>query len=317
MRRAGPALILLIGVLALIIDFFPGLRLPDFTGAEGGSRVVETKLGLDLKGGLRVEYQALPKDGVAPTHEALGVIKDIIERRVNTTGVSEPVVVVQGDDRVVIELPGISDVDSVRRLVGQTGRLDFVPLGTTPGHGRPGPRPEAVPAALQRRPARVGGGRARPAGRRPDGRLRAQGRRAQSGAQLFANYTADHVGQYFAIVLDGAVISAPVIKNAIPNGQVQISAGGIGGFPAKEANSLVTVLKFGSLPFPIKELSSEQISATLGEQFLNQSLLAGFIGIALVITFMLLYYRLPGLVALVRADLLHDRGPRDLPARSR
>jgi preprotein translocase subunit SecD len=296
MRRAGPALILLIGVFALIIDFFPGLRLPDFAGG-GAPRVVETKLGLDLKGGLRVEYQALPKNGVAPTREALGVIKDIIERRVNTTGVSEPVVVVQGDDRVVIELPGISDVDSVRRLVGQVGLLDFVPLGTTQ-------MTDGQPVDLKEFPPLFSGDQLESAavGRDQQGGgltvtfvLKNDG--PQSGAQLFAKYTAEHVGQYFAIVLDGSVISAPVIRNSIPNGQVEISAGNIGGFPAKEANSLVTVLKFGSLPFPIKELSSEQISATLGEQFLNQSLLAGFIGIALVITFMLLYYRLPGLVA--------------------
>jgi preprotein translocase subunit SecD len=296
MRRAGPALILLIGVFALIIDFFPGLRLPDFAGG-GAPRVVETKLGLDLKGGLRVEYQAQPKDGVAPTREGLNVEKDIIERRVNTTGVSEPVVVVQGDDRIVIELPGISDVDSVRRLVGQTGVLDFVPLGTTQ-------MTDGQPVDLKEFPPLFSGDQLESAavGRDQQGGgltvtfvLKNDG--PQSGAQLFAKYTAEHVGQYFAIVLDGTVISAPVIRNSIPNGQVEISAGNIGGFPAKEANSLVTVLKFGSLPFSIKELSSEQISATLGEQFLNQSLLAGFIGIALVITFMLLYYRLPGLVA--------------------
>jgi preprotein translocase subunit SecD len=290
-------LILLIGVLALIIDFFPRLSLPDFTATDGSVRPVETKLGLDLKGGLRVEYQALPKDGVQPTREALGVIKDIIERRVNTTGVSEPVVVVQGSDRVVIELPGISDVDAVRRLVGQTGRLDFVPLGTTQAT-------QGQVLDLKQYPPLFSGDQLESAavGRDPNGGgltvtfvLKNDG--AQSGGQLFAKYTAEHINQYFAIVLDGSVISAPVIKNAIPNGQVEISAGNIGGFPAKEANNLVTVLKFGSLPFPIRELSSEQISATLGEQFLTQSLLAGFIGVGLVITFMLLYYRLPGVVA--------------------
>jgi len=292
MRRAGPALILLIGILALIIDFFPGLRLPDFTNPDGGTRLVETKLGLDLKGGLRVEYQALPKDGVQPSREALGVIKDIIERRVNTTGVSEPVVLVQGSDRVVIELPGISDVDAVRRLVGQTGRLDFVPLGTTQmTDGQAIDLKEFPPlfSGDQLESAAVGQDQTRG--------LTVTFVLKSDGAQKFADYTRSHVRQYFAIVLDGTVISAPVINEAIPNGQVQISAGNIGGFPAKEANSLVTVLKFGSLPFPIKELSSEQISATLGEQFLNQSLVAGFIGVALVITFMLLYYRLPGLVA--------------------
>ncbi len=117
------------------------------------------------------------------------------------------------------------------------------------------------------------------------------------GAKLFGDYTGAHVGDYFAITLDGTVISAPVIRNAIPNGQVQIESGGIGGFPAKEANSLVTVLKFGSLPFPITELSSEQISATLGDKFLSQSVLAGFLGIAMVIIFMVIYYRAIGLVA--------------------
>jgi protein-export membrane protein SecD len=296
MRRAGPLLIVLIGVLALVIDFFPNLKIPDLTSPDGSWRSVETKLGLDLEGGLRVEYQALPKDGVQPTQEALGVIKDIIERRVNTTGVSEPVVVVQGSDRVVIELPGISDVDSVRRLVGQTGKLDFVPLGQTQAT-------EGQVLDLEQYPPLFSGDQLESAAIGQDQTqgltvtfvLRNNG--PESGAQLFANYTREHVGEYFAIALDGSVISAPVINEAIPNGQVQISSGGIGGFPAKEANSLVTVLKFGSLPFPIQELSSEQISATLGEQFLNQSLLAGFVGIALVIMFMLLYYRLPGVVA--------------------
>jgi preprotein translocase subunit SecD len=297
MRRAGPVLIVLIGVLSLIVVFFPGLRLPDIGATDGAWRTIETKLGLDLEGGLRVEYQALPKDGVNPTPEAMGVIKDIIERRVNTTGVSEPVVVVQGSDRVVIELPGITDVDSVRRLVGQTGQLDFVPLGSTQ-------MAEGQTVDLEQFPPLFGGDQVSSAAIGQDQQtggltvnfvLKDEG--PQSGARLFADYTANHVGEYFAIVLDGAVISAPVINQSIPNGQVQISAGSIGGFPAKEANSLVTVLKFGSLPFPIQELSSEQISATLGEQFLNQSLLAGAIGIGLVIAFMLLYYRLPGLVA--------------------
>ncbi len=296
MRRAGPILILLIGVVALLIDFFPNLKLPDSTAADGAWRTVETKLGLDLEGGLRVEYQALPKDNVQPSIEALGVIKDIIERRVNTTGVSEPVVVVQGTDRVVIELPGATDVDSVRRLVGQTGKLDFVPLGTTTAA-------KGQVLDLTTNPPLFSGDQIQSAAIGQDQRgglsvdfvLKNDG--PTSGAQLFAKHTAENIGQFFAVTLDGTVITAPSIESAIPNGQVQITAGGIGGFPAQEANEIVTVLKFGSLPFPIKELSSEQISATLGEQFLNQSLLAGFIGISLVITFMLLYYRLPGLVA--------------------
>jgi protein-export membrane protein SecD len=294
MRRAGPILILIIGIAALIIDFFPGLKLPDSTAPDGAWRPVETKLGLDLKGGLRVEYRALPKDGQSPSPAAMSVIKGIIERRVNTTGVSEPVVVVQGSDRVVIELPGITDVDSVRRLVGQTGRLDFVPLGSqTATEG------QVLDLSPSGTPPLFSGDQIASAaiGTDQQNALAVDFVLKEQGAKLFADYTAQHIGDYFAITLDGSVISAPVIQASIPNGQVQISAGGLGGFTAKDANELVTVLKFGSLPFPITELSAEQISATLGEQFLNQSLLAGFIGIALVITFMLIYYRLPGLVA--------------------
>ena len=92
-------------------------------------RPIETKLGLDLQGGLRVEYQAKQVGDKLPRPEDLEVIRDIIERRVNSTGVSEPVITTQGSDRIVVELPGVSDPDAVRRLVGQTGRLDFVPLG--------------------------------------------------------------------------------------------------------------------------------------------------------------------------------------------
>ncbi len=293
MRRAGPVLIALIGVLALLVDFFPGLKLPDAAAGDGQWRTVVTKLGLDLEGGLRVEYQALPKDGQTPSLEAMSVIKDIVERRVNQTGVSEPVVVVQGSDRVVVELPGVTDVDAVRRLVGQTGRLDFVPLGTTPAS-------DGQILDLAVTPPLFSGDQVESAAVGTDstgGGLAVDFVLRSTGATLFADYTAAHIGEYFAITLDGSVISAPVINSSIPNGQVQISAGGIGGFPAKEANELVTILKFGSLPFPIQELSSEQISATLGETFLNQSLLAGLIGIGLVIVFMLLYYRMPGVVA--------------------
>src|SRR5438552_6712653 len=131
MRRAGPALILIIGVLALFVDFLPGLAVPDTSAPDGSWRKLETKLGLDLRGGLRVEYQAQPVEGRAPGAGDLAIIKDIVERRVNTTGVSEPVVTTQGTDRVVVELPGVTDPEAIRHLIGQTGRLDFVPLGST------------------------------------------------------------------------------------------------------------------------------------------------------------------------------------------
>lgn len=292
MRRSGPILILLIGVFALLVDFFPGLAVPDSTSADGSWRPIVTKLGLDLEGGLRVEYQALPVEGKTPGAGDMSIIKDIVERRVNQTGVSEPIVLTQGSDRVVVELPGVSDPESIRRLVGSTGRLDFVPLGQTQAQ-------EGQVLDLTTTPPAFSGDQVASAtvGTDQNGRPAVDFVLKELGARSFADYTAQHIGDYFAITLDSVVISAPVIQNSIPNGQVQISGGGLRGFGAKEANDLVTVLKFGSLPFPIKELSSEQISATLGTQFLNQSLLAGAIGVGLVIIFMLLYYRLTGLVA--------------------
>lgn len=292
MRRAGPILILLIGALALLVDFFPGLAVPDSSSADGTWRTLETKLGLDLEGGLRVEYQALPVEGRSPGAADMAIIKDIIERRVNTTGVSEPVVLTQGSDRVVVEMPGVTDVESVRNLVRQTGQLDFVPLGQTQAQ-------EGQVLDLTTTKPLFSGKEVSSAtvGTDQNGRPAVDFVLKDEGAKLFADYTAQHVGDYFAITLDSTVISAPVIQNSIPNGQVQITGGGLRGFAAKDAQDLVTILKFGSLPFPVQELSSEQISATLGSQFLTQSLLAGLIGIGLVVTFMIVYYRLTGLVA--------------------
>jgi preprotein translocase subunit SecD len=292
MRKAGPILILLIGVLALIIDFMPGLHLPDSQSADGSWRLVETKLGLDLSGGLRVEYQAQPVGGKQPSPGDMSVIKDIIERRVNTTGVSEPVVTTQGADRVVVELPGVTDPEAVKKLVGATGRLDFVPLGSTQVA-------QGQTIDLTTFPPLFSGDQVASAtvGTDTNGRPAVDFVLKSDGSSKFATYTAANVGSFFAITLDGVVISAPVIQNSIPNGNVQITGGGLAGFTAKDAGSLVTILKFGSLPFPITALSSETISATLGNQFLVQTLLAGFLGITLVLAFMLIYYRLTGLVA--------------------
>ena len=289
MRKTGPILILIIGILALIIDFVPGLSVPD----GDTTRPLETKVGLDLQGGLRVEYQALPVDGKAPRPEDLEVIRTIIENRVNSTGVSEPVITVQGSDRIVVELPGVSDPNAIRNLVGQTGLLEFVPLGTTQKNKGDVIDEKQFPplfAGTELSSATI-------AQNQTNGRV-VTFQLKDTGAKLFADYTAGHIGQYFAIVLDHKVISAPVINSAIPGGSVEISQGGtIGGYPLKEATELVTILQFGSLPFPIQELSTQTISPTLGEQFLSQSLLAGLVGILLVMGFMLIYYRLPGVIA--------------------
>ena len=292
MRRAGPILILVIGVLALVINFWPGLQIPDPSNADGVWRTVETRLGLDLQGGLRAEYQAQPVGGKTPSAGDMSVIKDIVERRVNSTGVSEPVVTTQGSDRVVVELPGVTDPEAMRKLIGQTGLLDFVPLGSTQATAGQILDPTQYPPLFsgdQVSSATVG--------QDQNGRPAVDFVLKSDGANKFAQYTAANVGAYFAITLDHSVISAPVIQNSIPNGNVQITGGGLAGSSAADATQLVTILKYGSLPFPITALSSETISPTLGSQFLDQTVLAGLLGIALVVAFMLIYYRLPGFVA--------------------
>jgi preprotein translocase subunit SecD len=300
-RRSGPILIAVIGVLALFIDFWPNLVLPALS-SEGGNRRIETKLGLDLQGGLKVEYRVNPNAGQAPTLADVEVVKGIIERRVNATGVAEPVVVTSGTDRIVVEVPGVSDTAAIRRLVGQTGELDFVPLPrTTYGtEGAPGPQLATAgqPLPTQETPL-FGGDQVSAANVATDqnGARVVSFSLKEEGARLFGDYTTQHVGEFFAIVLDGAVISAPSIQSPITGGTGQISGGGLGGFARAEAEELVNVLRFGSLPFPVEELASDTIDPTLGQEFLNSSLLAGGIAILLVIFFMLFHYRLPGLIA--------------------
>jgi protein-export membrane protein SecD len=303
MRRFLPVLIIIIGVVALIIDFWPGLKLPDFGNPDGGSRPVETKLGLDLSGGLRVEYQALPAGGKTPSQGDLNTIKDIIERRVNATGVSEPLVQTQGSDRIVVEIPGVSDPDSIRKLIGATGRLDFVPLptdrfgsNTNPGperadQGQPLPTPAIPPLFSGDQISSANPGTDSAGGRAVAFSLKDQ------GSKLFADYTTANVGNFFAIVLDGAVVSAPYIQSPITGGSGIITGGSGGGFTAAEMNNLVTILRYGSLPFPIQEISIRAISSSLAGFSLDAALLGGAVGIFIVLLFMLIYYRLPGVVA--------------------
>ena len=301
MRRTGPILIAVIGLLALIVDFWPNLTLPAIS-SDGGSRRIETKLGLDLQGGLKVEYRVKPNGDLAPSLEDVEVVKDIIERRVNATGVSEPVVVTSGTDRIVVEVPGVSDTAAIRRLVGQTGQLAFVPLPRERygSENSPGPQvaTQGQPLPTEETSLFLGDQlEAANVGTDQNGARVVSFSLKDEGARLFGDYTTQHVGEFFAIVLDGAVISAPSINSPITGGQGQITGGGIGGFPRAEAEELVNVLRFGSLPFPVEELASDTIDPTLGQEFLNSSLLAGAIAIILVIFFMLFHYRLPGVIA--------------------
>ncbi|HEX8940272.1 MAG TPA: protein translocase subunit SecD [Candidatus Limnocylindrales bacterium] len=307
MRRAAPILIVLIGLAALVVDFWPNLKIPIVGDPDGNWRTVETKLGLDLQGGLRVEYQALPVQGPNGTKNPgsadMSTIRTIIENRVNSTGVTEPVVQTQGSDRVVVEVPGAANAQQIRDLVGQTGDLEFVPLpkdqyGTVSAPGSKSVTqgakldPTLLPTAL------FNGAALDPSGVQPSYDS-TTGQRGVSftlkgdAATKFAQYTTSHVNEFFAIVLDGVVQSAPYIKQPITDGKGVIS----GSFTTAQMNQLVTILRYGSLPFPIHEVQVAQVGSTLAGFDLTHGLLGGIIGIGLVLIFMLIYYRLPGLVA--------------------
>jgi preprotein translocase subunit SecD len=286
MRRLLPLLIIVVGFAAVAIDFAPINR-----PFSDPATPIETRLGLDLQGGLRGEYRALPANGVPVTASALANIRTIIENRINQFGVAEPVVQTQGSDRIVVEIPGVSDEQQVRALIGSTGQLNFVDVPASRANqvipGQP------IPADLA---IIFGGDKVASAapGFTQSGLRAVDVTLTEEGARLFDQYAASHFGQQFAIVLDNIVVSAPTIQAQRFGGKAQIS----GSFTTQaEVNQLVTVLNYGALPNAVEEVSFSKISATLGFNFLQQSILAGAIGIALVFLFMLLHYRMPGLVA--------------------
>jgi len=296
MRRLLPVLIVVVGLSALAADF---LTLPrpfsdqpcDPPAIADGC--IDTRLGLDLQGGLRGEYRVLPSNGQAVDAQGLSDIKTIIENRINQYGVAEPVVQTQGADRIVVEIPGITNEQEVRGLIGSTGRLEFIEVP-------PARSSEVVPGAQIPSDLQVIFDGSQIASAAPG--FNQTGERAveltlkEDGARIFDQYASQHYGEQFAIVLDGIVQSAPVIRATNFGGKAEIS----GGFTSQnDVNQLVTVLRYGALPNPIEEVSFSKISPTLGLNFLQQSVLAGAIGITLVFIFMLLHYRLPGVVACI------------------
>ena len=306
MRRAGPILILVIGAFALLFDFvrFP-MPAVGSSATASAPKYLETKLGLDLSGGLRIEYQVLPdpQTGTVASRDVMNLQRQIIINRIDKSGVAEPQVVVQGTDRIIVEMPGVANVEQIRTLVGTTGRLDFVPLGQTPA-AQDQQLPDATIATICDAKTLVNcvlfsGDQVAAAniGTSQTGQRTVDFTLNGDGKQLFADYTNAHVGDYFAVVLDGKVITAPTIREAIPGGQVQISQNGIGGYPLAAAQNLVTILQSGQLKFPMKELANQDVSPTLGAAFLRQSLIAGLIAVLMVVFFMIVHYRLPGLVA--------------------
>ena len=259
--------------------------------------------GLDLIGGTELVYRA-DTSKVEDVGGAMNVLKEVIERRVNIFGVSEPLVqtesagLVSGnrDERLIVGLPGITNIEEAIELIGQTPVLEFR-LASPDAQEVLKTNPDAsldelfIPTGLSGRYL----SRARVEFDPNTGVALVGLEFDEEGGELFAKLTREHKGQVLAIVLDGAIISAPVIVDEISNGKAQIT----GTFTPVEARDLVRNLNYGALPLPITLSTSQTVGATLGEAALNSGVRAGVIGFMALSLFLILWYRLPGLVSVV------------------
>lgn len=267
-----------------------------------GPKVKSFSFGLDLVGGTELIYKA-DTSGVLDRGDAMDSLKDVIERRVNLFGVSEPLVqtehagLISGnhDDRLIVELPGVTDLEEAKRLIGLTPVLEF--RLEKKGVDRENIQPHTTLDDLF-----VSTGLTGRYLSKAQVNFNSSGRGAsvgldfnKEGSDLFAKLTREHKGEILAIILDGKVLSTPVIQDEIRDGKAQIT----GNFTPEEAKLLVRNLNYGALPVPITLLNSQTIGATLGESALNSSVNAGVIGFIALALFLMLWYRLPGLVATI------------------
>jgi protein-export membrane protein SecD len=260
------------------------------------------KLGLDLAGGTELVYKAdMSETPSGERSDALSALQGVIERRVNLFGVAEPLVQTERagtlsgttEDRLIVDLPGVTDIKAAVAALGQTPTLEFR-LATTTSVGTT-TQVAYVSTGLTGRylsSATLGFGSGATAGlSAPEVILNFN----SDGAKLFEKITSENVGRTLAIFLDGQPISVPVIQEAIPGGQATIT----GRFTATEARDLVRNLNFGALPVPIALESSSAVGPTLGAAAISAGVVAGITGFVIVALFMIGWYRLPGLIAAV------------------
>ncbi|MEX1020267.1 MAG: protein translocase subunit SecD [Litorilinea sp.] len=304
-----------VGVLSLPIDQ-PAWLDRMFTPEGGAARDLrEFKLGLDLQGGTQVMLEADLAGDQEPADGAMEAAKTIVENRVNGLGVAEAVVQMQGDTRLIVELPGVADPDQAVETLRSTGQLEFVdPGGLLLGSGMI-INTTNHPTLAQDLADEVLSGTVNPADLPyPDqvfntvmtgdilrNAIATQDQFSQwlinfeltsDGSEQFFDYTRANVGRQLAIVLDGYVLSAPEINDAIrDSGVIQ------GAFTREEAESLAVQMRYGALPIPLAVVDIRTIGASLGQDSIDSSLQAGLLGIIAVLLYMMIMYRVPGVLA--------------------
>lgn len=256
-----------------------------------------TKLGLDLVGGARIMLEAKTTNSVAKiTPDVMNRLQTAIEKRVNKLGVSETSVAQVGDKRLLIEIPGVLDTKEAERILGKTAQLEFKqPVLNDQGIQQRDPKTQqplwksADLTGEDLKDANLGTNQA--------GQWTVSLEFNGKGSQKFAELTEKLVGKPMAIYFDGEEISAPVINEPIYGGKAEISGGGDSGFSPEEAKSMVDLLKAGALPVPSEIIQENTVGPTLGAASIEKSKTASMLGVGLIILFMILAYRLPGLIA--------------------
>jgi len=274
-------------------DFLPGspgvnLQLGNYRFQREGPT-----LGLDLQGGTHLVLQAdMSKAPGQDQQQVLRGVIQVLERRVNAYGVAEPLIQAQGNDRVIIELPGVKDIEEAKRLIGRTAQLDFRERDPATGQWK-----VALAPGLDGQEKELTGKYFR-----PNAQVVFDPRSNQpqvsfefddEGSQLFETLTRRLIGQPLGIFLDNEVISAPTVQAVISRNGV------ITGLRIQEARTLAIQLNAGAVPVPISIIEERTVDATLGSDSVRKSVTAGAISFVVVGLFMIMAYRLPGVVATV------------------
>ena len=232
------------------------------------------KLGLDLRGGTSVVLQAQGKI----ESDTMDKVRDIIERRVDGLGVTEPVIQISGNDRLIVELAGIKDSQKAVELIGTTAKLEFKIKNQDGTYG----------------PTLLGGSAIKTAvlSQGEFGRPAVDFTLDSKGAEVFAKITRENIGKPLAIMLDGKEQSAPVINSEISGGRGQITTNS-----REDAQKITNLLKSGALPVSIKILEVRTVGATLGVESIKQTQFAGILAMIAISLFMFAIYKIPGLIA--------------------
>lgn len=287
--------IIILTILALWIDLPPIKEIPAAMGA------FPLKLGLDLQGGTQLVLET-QMEGIDSQNRdsALESAKEVIERRVNLFGVSEALVQTSKtgtERRILVELPGLKDASSAANLVGKTAELDFRELPATLSAEEIEATESGVPMIFLAKPTGLTGADLKKAqvifGSGTKAGPEVSIEFTSEGAKKFAEITKRNVGKPLAIFLDDQPISAPTVQQEILGGNAVIT----GQFTTSEAKNLAIQLNAGALPVPIKIIEQRSIGPTLGQESVNKSLVAGIIGLVVVVVYMGVYYGLLGLVA--------------------